>query len=381
MSDIQKIQAEALELHKTHHGKIEITPKMRVTTKEDLARVYTPGVGAVSSLLGKQPELASEYTLKHNTVAVISDGSAVLGLGNIGAEGAIPVMEGKALLFKELAGVDAFPICLRTQDPDQIIETIINISPVFAAINLEDISAPNCFYIEKELKKRLSIPVVHDDQHGTAVVVLAGLLNSIKVSGQEKEEVRIVINGAGAAGISVAELLYEAGFPHITVCDSKGIIEKHRTDLNSEKEQLLAYTNLTNKTGGLENALEGAHVFIGLSAAGALKAEYVSKMAAASIIFALANPIPEILPDEAFAAGAGIVATGRSDYPNQINNALTFPGIFRGALQNKISEITNSHFIRAAEVLANMVSSPTKEHILPDVLDKRVSLEIAKVII
>ena len=381
MSDIQKIQEAALELHKTHHGKIEVTPKMQILTNYDLALAYTPGVGAVSSLLGKHPELASEYTLKHNTVAVISDGSAVLGLGNIGAEGAIPVMEGKALLFKELAGVDAFPICLRTQDPDEIIETIINISPVFAAINLEDISAPNCFYIEKELKKRLNIPVVHDDQHGTAVVVLAGLTNAIKLRGWQKEEARIVINGAGAAGISVAELLHEAGFGHITVCDSKGIVGKHRSDLNSEKQQVLAYTNLENTTGTLENALEGAHIFIGLSAAGALKPEYIQHMQKEPIIFALANPIPEILPDEAYAAGAFLVATGRSDYPNQINNALTFPGIFRGALQNKISQITNTHFIKAAEVLANMVGTPSKEHILPDVLDKRVSVEIAKVII
>ena len=380
MSDIQQIQSDALALHQKHKGKIEVTAKVHVSTADDLARVYTPGVGAVSSLLGKQPELAGEYTLKSNTVAVISDGSAVLGLGNIGAEGAIPVMEGKALLFKDLAGVDAFPICLRTQNPDEIIETIVNIAPVFGAINLEDIAAPQCFYIEKELKKRLAIPVVHDDQHGTAVVVLAGLLNSLKLRGWNKEEVRIVVNGAGAAGLSVAELLHEAGFTKLIICDSKGILSTGRIDLNSEKQQALTYSNSDNIEGTLETALQGAHIFIGLSTGGALKPEYIQYMEKSPIIFALANPIPEILPDEAYRAGAFLVATGRSDYPNQINNALTFPGIFLGALRNNVQHITNEHFIQAAKTLAAMVSEPHKERILPDVLDRDVPIAIANVI-
>lgn len=371
------VNERAAALHKEHHGKIEVTPKISVQTKEDLALVYTPGVGHVSSLLAEDPSLAREYTLKRNTVAVVSDGSAVLGLGNIGAEAAIPVMEGKALLFKEMAGIDAFPICLRTQDTEEIIQTIINIAPVFGGINLEDISAPRCFEIERRLQEVLDIPVVHDDQHGTAVVVLAGLLNALKLRELSLEEAHIVINGAGAAGSAIAELLHEAGAQHLLVLDSKGIISADRRDLNDEKRRLLEFSNAEGRNGSLEDALEGAHIFIGVSKGNLMTAQDVQRMAKDPIICALANPTPEIMPEEAKAGGAFIVATGRSDFPNQMNNALVFPGLFKGALQHGIKTITNKQFLQAAYALAAYVSEPTVDFIVPDVLDKDVAQAIA----
>lgn len=372
------INEQAAELHKQHHGKIEVRAKVTVSSKEDLALVYTPGVGHISSLIAEDPALAREYTLKHNTVAVISDGSAVLGLGNIGAEGAIPVMEGKALLFKELADIDAFPICIRTQDTEELVQTIINIAPVFGGINLEDIAAPRCFEVERRVQEALDIPVVHDDQHGTAVVVLAGLINALQLRGSSLESVRIVINGAGAAGTAIAELLHEAGAKHILLLDSKGIIAASRDDLNDEKRALLAFTNAENQSGTLKDALQNADVFIGVSKGNLMNRDDVATMAKDPIICAMANPVPEIFPEEALAGGAFIVATGRSDFPNQMNNALVFPGLFKGALEHNLRKLDNSHFLRAARALAGYIETPTRDRILPDVLDKNVAAHIAK---
>lgn len=366
----------AAELHKKYHGKIEVRPKMDITTKEDLALVYTPGVGHVSSLIAADPKLAREYTLKHNTVAVISDGSAVLGLGNIGAEGAIPVMEGKALLFKALADIDAFPICIRTQDTDELVQTILNIAPVFGGINLEDISAPRCFEVERRVQEALDIPVVHDDQHGTAVVALAGIMNALTLRGGSLETARVVINGAGAAGTAIAELLHAAGVRHLVLLDSKGIIGPARTDLNDEKKKLLEYTNTDGLGGNLQDALRDADIFIGVSTANIMTRDDVQLMAKDPIVFAMANPIPEIMPDEAKAGGAFIVGTGRSDFPNQLNNALVFPGLFKGALIHGLTRINETHFLKAAKALASYIE-PTREQILPDVLDKGVAGHIA----
>ena len=338
---------------------------------------YTPCVAEVSSVIAKDKKLAREYTIKKNTVAVVSDGSAVLGLGNIGAEAAIPVMEGKAILFKELANVDAFPICLKTQDPDEIIEIVKNISPVFGGINLEDISAPNCFYIEEKLQD-IGIPVMHDDQHGTAIVVVAALINAAKVVGREISSMKIVVVGAGAAGNAIAKMIARELDPKdIVVCDSKGIISKNRGDLNPVKMKLLETTNKNGMEGSMEDALIGADVFIGVSKGGILNVDMVRTMNSGPIIFAMANPIPEIMPDEAEKGGASVIGTGRSDFPNQINNVLAFPGIFRGLLDSGAVKVTDKIKINAARALAGYVEDPTAENILPDPLDKNVAVTIA----
>ena len=375
MDDVYK---KALELHKKHGGKLEMRSKVPLRDTHDLALAYTPGVAEIVRAIFKNKGAAYNYTFKKNSVAVVSDGSAILGLGNLGALAAIPVMEGKAVLFKELAGIDAFPICLDTQDTEEIIRTVKNIAPVFGGINLEDIAAPRCFEIETRLKKELDIPVLHDDQWGSAVVVLAGLINALKLRGSKKENVKVVINGAGAAGTSIAKILSEYGFEDISVCDSKGIISSERNDLNEHKREL---AELTKKSAGnLESAARGSDVLVGVSKAGLFSAEMIKSMNKNPIVFALANPVPEIMPEEAKMAGAFIVATGRSDTPNQVNNSLAFPGIFRGALDNKVSKITMSMLLKAALNLAAHVENPTSENILPNSLDKTVVPAIAKAI-
>ncbi|GAC1413032.1 MAG: malate dehydrogenase [Candidatus Doudnabacteria bacterium] len=374
---MEKVYQDSLDLHKQHHGKMEIKSKIPVIDRDSLSLLYTPGVGQVSLEIGKDKTLAKEYTLKHNTVAVISDGSAILGLGNLGPEAAIPVMEGKAILFKEFANIDAFPICLDTQDTEEIIRTIKIIAPVFGGINLEDISAPRCFEIEKRLRAELDIPVMHDDQHGTAVVVLAGLINAMKLKNMENSKAKIVMNGAGAAGTAVTELLLKYGFENITVCDSKGAIYEGREELNDEKVSLAEKTNKLKVKGTLKEVLKGADIFIGVSKGNILTEEMIKGMNLNPIIFALANPVPEIMPDAALAAGAFIVATGRSDFPNQINNVLAFPGIFRGALDNNVKQITDTLLIDAAEALANYVLDISTDKILPNVFDKGVAQAVA----
>ena len=374
-------QQLALELHKKLKGKITSQSKLEVKTEADLSLVYTPGVSAVSQLLAEKPELAPDYTIKHNTVAVISDGSAVLGLGNIGPLGALPVMEGKAMLFSQLAGLNSFPIVLDTQDTDEIVQTIINIAPAFSAINLEDIQAPKCFEIEKRLQEALSIAVVHDDQHATAIVVLAGLINALEVVGKAANTSKVVILGAGAAGVGVASLLVEYGFEDIVVVDSKGIISSSRNDLNKEKQVIAGLTNKHDQQGELKDALENSDIFIGLSSGGKLPPELIKTMNPKSIVFALANPEPEILPDLALEAGAMIVASGRSDFPNQINNVLVFPGLFKGLIDNKIVEVSSKVKIEAAVALAGVVERPTADNIIPSVFDPAVVGAIAKSII
>jgi len=370
----------SLSKHKKYRGKIEIALKLPIKNKNDLSIAYSPGVAEVSREISKNPLSAKNFTLKGNSVAIVSDGSAILGLGNLGALAAIPVMEGKAALFKKFAGIDAFPICLDTQDEDKIVEIVKNISPVFGAINLEDISAPRCFNIERRLQKELSIPVMHDDQHGTAVVVLAGLINSLKLAKKKKENVKAIINGAGSAGIAIAELLLMYGFKNIILNDSKGIIYNGRKDLNSDKKRLASLTNKKNIKGDLALSLIGADIFIGVSKGGVLSEEMIMTMNKKPIIFALANPEPEIMPEKAQKAGAFIVATGRSDYPNQVNNALAFPGIFRGALNNNIKQFKDKMFIKAALALASSIKNPTTAKIIPTPFDKGVVERIAKVI-
>ncbi len=384
----QDIHQEALAIHTKLRGKIEITPKAKLT-KKSLGLFYTPGVGAVSTHIAEHPEDAKTMTLRGNTVAVVSDGSAVLGLGNIGPLGALPVMEGKAMLFKALAGVDAFPIVLNTQDTDAIVAIVQALEPSFGAINLEDIAAPRCFEIERRLRESMHIPVMHDDQHGTAMVVLAGLINALKVRGSKKNEVRVVVNGAGAAGTAIVELLLRYGFEHIVVVDSQGAIHTGRTDMTEEKNQLAAQTNMVCHTdqesalcikGDLKTALQGADIFIGVSKGGVLKQDMVRGMNTHPIIFALANPVPEIYPDEALEAGALVVATGRSDFPNQINNALGFPGIFRGALDHNVTDITDAMLVQAAENLAGIIKKPTTTKIIPSPFDKAVVKAVASAI-
>ncbi len=376
----KSLQEEALLLHAKHQGKIAVNPKLRVKNRRDLSLVYTPGVGAVSMAIAKDKRLADIYTIRKNTVAVISDGSAVLGLGNIGPEAAMPVMEGKAVLFKELGGIDAFPIVLASQDPAEIIATVKNLAPTFGGINLEDIAAPQCFAIEKALQKELSIPVLHDDQHGTALVVLAGLINALKVTGKKKEKVRVVISGAGAAGQAVAHLIALYGIQHIFVVDSEGVIGNKRKNLTESKQALLAYTNRENFEGSLKEIIVGADIFIGVSQPKLLDRTDIAKMSQKAIVFALANPVPEITPDEAIAGGAYVVATGRSDYANQINNALGFPGIFRGALDNNVRAITDEMLVQAAKNLAAVVKNPKPNLIIPGVFDKTVMPAVAKAI-
>ena len=372
---------EALKRHKELGGKISITLKDDLDSKDQLSTFYTPGVAAVSDFVAKHPEQTRDYTWTNNAVAVVSDGSAVLGLGNIGPEGALPVMEGKAMLFKHFANVDAVPLVLNVHTADQIVETVKALAPSFGGINLEDIAAPTCFEVEERLKKELEIPVFHDDQHGTAIVVLAGLINACKITGRNLSDAKIVISGAGAAGTAIIKLLHLYAKPRMFVTDSKGIISKNRTDLNEEKKSLLTMTNLSNFDGSLADILaEGADIFIGVSKGGILTPEMVTSMDKNPIIFAMANPEPEIMPEKALAAGAAVVATGRSDFPNQINNALVFPGIFRGALDNKVHHITDNHKIKAAEALAQLVDSPTPDCIIPSVLDQKVVPAIAKII-
>lgn len=372
---------EALNKHKQLKGKLSIKLKDELDTQDKLSTYYTPGVGAVSSYVAEHPDEARDYTWLNNSVAVVSDGSAVLGLGDIGPLGALPVMEGKAMLFKHFANIDAVPIVLDVHSADEIVAAVKAIAPSFGGINLEDIAAPICFEVEDRLKVDLTIPVMHDDQHGTAIVVLAGLINAMKLTDKKLSDSRIVVVGAGAAGTAVMKLIYKYAKPTILAVDSKGIISAERSDLNDDKRALLEFTNQENISGSLEDALTGADIFIGVSKAGLLTPAMVKTMANKPIIFAMANPVPEIMPDEAKAAGVAIMATGRSDFPNQVNNALAFPGIFRGALDNRVSKITDEHKIAAAEVIAGLVEALDAEHIIPSVLDTRLVPEIAKVIV
>lgn len=377
MSDIYE---QSLAKHKQLSGKLEITQKDPLNDASKLKIYYTPGVAAVSKLVADNPEKAREYTWKGNSVAVVSDGSAVLGLGNIGPLGALPVMEGKSMLFKQFANIDSVPIVLDAKTPDEIVAATKAIAPGFGGINLEDIKAPECFYVEEKLKQLLDIPVFHDDQHGTAVVVLAGLINAAKVTERDLKSSKAVIIGAGAAGSATAKLLHKYGLKDIVVIDSKGSISLDRTDLNEDKTLLAKITNLHGLKSGLKEALIDADIVIGVSKPGMIKPESISSMAPKPIIFAMANPEPEILPDVAAKAGAAVVATGRSDFPNQVNNAVAFPGIFRGALDNKLKSITDYHKLAAAKVIADLVDSPTPEFIIPSVMDERLVPAIASVI-
>jgi malate dehydrogenase (oxaloacetate-decarboxylating) len=368
---ILKVSDRTFDLHRG--GKIHIEGRIKLNSQSELAMAYTPGVGRVCKAIAAQPEEVFALTIKSNTVAVVTDGSAVLGLGNLGPAGALPVMEGKAMLFKEFAGIDAFPICLNTQDTDKIVETVKNIAPVFGGINLEDIAAPRCFEIEQRLRQELDIPVFHDDQHGTAIVVLAALYNALKLVNKELDSVKIVINGAGAAGVAIARLLIEAGAKTIWMCDSKGIISKNRNDLNAEKQEFAVEAN-----GTLADALQGADIFLGVSGPGLLSREMVLSMAQKAIVFAMANPIPEIQPELVY-NDVAVMATGRSDYPNQINNVLAFPGVFRGALDCRASAITTNMYLEAAKAIADLVipSNRDREYIVPSVFDTRVASAVA----
>lgn len=376
------INEEALLLHEKWDGKLETVSKTPVKSRKDLSLAYTPGVAEPCKVIAKDPEAAYKYTIKSNTVAVVSDGSAVLGLGNIGALAAMPVMEGKAVLFKEFGGVNAFPICLDTQDTEEIIETVVRIAPAFGGINLEDISAPRCFEIEERLKELLDIPVMHDDQHGTAIVVLAGIINALKVTGKSKEECRVVVNGAGSAGVAITKLLLNYGFKNVTMCDKVGILKKGMEGLNWMQEKMVEVTNLEGQTGSLADALKGADIFVGVSAPNIVTAEMVASMNKDSILFAMANPVPEIMPDVAKAAGARVVGTGRSDFPNQVNNVLIFPGIFKGALEGRAKAITEDMKLAAATAIAALVpeSELNDENILPEAFDPRVAQTVAEAV-
>jgi malate dehydrogenase (oxaloacetate-decarboxylating) len=372
---------KALALHKKLGGKINTGLPMKVKSRSDLSLIYTPGVAAVSSYLAKNPKETRHYTIKGKMIAIISDGSAVLGLGNIGPYGALPVMEGKAALFKTFANVDAFPIVLDTQNVDEIVEIVCKIAPVFGGINLEDFAAPNCFEIERRIKERLDIPVMHDDQHGTAIAVTAALINAAKVVKKKFESLRVVIVGAGAAGTAVAHLLLKAGIKHVVVLDSKGIVHHKRTDLSHHKKELAhATSHHHGLSGELKHALPGADAVIGVSGPGLLTAAHIRLMAKNPIVFALANPTPEIMPEEAARGGAAVIATGRSDYPNQINNSLVFPGVFRGALDNHVTKITDDMKLRAATNLASLVRKPTAQKIVPDPFQKGVAQAVARAI-
>lgn len=371
---------QALDKHKQLRGKLRVALKDELDSKDKLSTYYTPGVAAVSSHVAEHPEEARDYTWLNNSVAVISDGSAVLGLGDIGPYGALPVMEGKAMLFKHFADIDAVPIILDVHTPDEIVAAVKAIAPSFGGINLEDIAAPQCFEIEERLKADLPIPVFHDDQHGTAVVVLAGLMNAMKLVGKQLKDCKVVCVGAGAAGTAIMKLLHTYAQPQILAVDSKGIVSSDRTDLNPEKQKLLEFTNPDGASGSLQDALQDADIFIGVSQPGLLTADMIGTMADKPVVFAMANPTPEIMPDEAKAAGVAVMATGRSDFPNQVNNAVAFPGIFRGALDNRVQQITDKHKVAAAEVIAGLVEHPSPDEIIPSVLDERLVPEIAKVI-
>ena len=373
---------KALKMHEEWNGKIETTAKAHVNSREDLTIAYTPGVAEPCKVIAQDPEAAYKYTMKANTVAVVSDGSAVLGLGNIGALAAMPVMEGKAVLFKEFGGVNAVPICLDTQDTEEIIKSVVNIAPAFGGINLEDISAPRCFEIETRLKELLNIPVFHDDQHGTAIVVLAGIINALKVTGKKKEDCRVVVNGAGSAGVAITKLLLTYGFPHITMCDINGIISKNSLNLNWMQQQMTEVTNLEERTGTLADALKGADIFVGVSAPNIVSKEMVASMNKDAILFAMANPVPEIMPDLAKEAGAKVVGTGRSDFPNQVNNVVAFPGIFKGALEGRATQITEEMKLAAANAIAGLVPEEelNENNILPEAFDPRVADTVSKAI-
>ncbi|MCM1158476.1 MAG: NADP-dependent malic enzyme [Bacteroidales bacterium] len=369
------VYEKSLKLHEEWAGKISTEPKCKVETREDLSLAYTPGVAEPCRKIAENPADVYKYTQKGNTVAVISDGSAVLGLGNIGAAAAMPVMEGKAVLFKSFGDVNAVPICLDTQDTDEIVDTIIRIAPAFGGINLEDISAPRCFEIERRLNEALAIPVFHDDQHGTAIVVLSGIINGLRITGKKKEECRVVVNGAGSAGIAITKLLLTYGFKQIIMCDRNGILQPGDENLNWMQREMLAVTNPEKKTGTLADALVGADIFVGVSAPDIVSADMVKTMNKDSILFAMANPTPEIMPDVAKAAGARIVGTGRSDFPNQVNNVIAFPGIFKGALEGRASVITEEMKLAAAEAIAALVSDEelNDDFIMPEAFDSRVA--------
>ena len=373
---------KALQMHEQWNGKLETAAKAHVNSREDLAIAYTPGVAEPCKVIAKDPEAAYKYTIKSNTVAVVSDGSAVLGLGNIGALAAMPVMEGKAVIFKEFGGVNAVPICLDTQDTEEIIKTVVNIAPAFGGINLEDISAPRCLEIEERLKELLDIPVFHDDQHGTAIVVLAGIINALKVTGKKKEDCRVVVNGAGSAGVAITKLLLTYGFEHITMCDINGIISSASPNLNWMQKKMTEVTNLENKTGSLADAMCGADIFVGVSAPGIVTKEMVASMNSDAILFAMANPVPEIMPDLAKEAGARVVGTGRSDFPNQVNNVVAFPGIFKGALEGRATQITEEMKLATANAIASLVSDEelNENNILPEAFDSRVADVVSKAV-
>ncbi len=376
------IQEKAIFLHKEWQGKLETTAKSPVKTREDLSIAYTPGVAEPCKLIAQNPDAAYTYTMKANTVAVISDGSAVLGLGNIGPHAAMPVMEGKCVLFKEFGGINAVPICLDTQDTEELIKTITYLAPAFGGINLEDISAPRCFEIEERLKELLSIPVFHDDQHGTAIVVLAGIIKALKVVGKEKENCQVVVNGAGSAGIAITKLLLTYGFSKITMCDRLGIISEDYPELNWMQQKMAKLTNPDHKTGSLSDALKDADIFVGVSAPGIVTSEMVASMNTDAILFAMANPVPEIMPDVAKAAGARIIGTGRSDFPNQINNVVAFPGIFKGALESRASQITEEMKLAAAEAVAGLVAPEqlSEDFIMPEAFDPRVAQVVSQAV-
>ena len=373
---------KALELHKEWNGKLETVSKTPVKSREDLSLAYTPGVAEPCKVIAGDKEAAYTYTIKANTIAVVSDGSAVLGLGNIGPYAAMPVMEGKAVLFKEFGGVNAVPICLDTQDTEEIIKAVTWMAPGFGGINLEDISAPRSFEIDARLKETLDIPVFHDDQHGTAIVVLAGIINALKVTGKKKEDCRVVVNGAGSAGVAITKLLLNYGFPHIIMCDKSGILSKNSSDLNWMQEKMMEVTNLEGKTGSLADAMKGADIFVGVSAPGIVSAEMVSSMNKDAILFAMANPVPEIMPDIAKAAGAKVVGTGRSDFPNQVNNVVAFPGIFKGALEGRATQITEEMKLAAALAIASLVPDEelNEDNIMPEAFNPKVAEVVAQAV-
>lgn len=373
---------KALLMHEKWNGKLETVSKTPVKTREDLAIAYTPGVAEPCKVIAQDKEAAYKYTMKANTVAVVSDGSAVLGLGNIGPYAAMPVMEGKAVLFKEFGNVNAVPICLDTQDTEEIIKAVTYLAPGFGGINLEDISAPRCFEIEERLKEILDIPVFHDDQHGTAIVVLAGVINALKVVGKKKEDCRVVVNGAGSAGVAITKLLLTYGFPNIIMCDKTGIVSKGTEGLNWMQKKMTEVTNLNNETGSLADALKGADIFIGVSAPNIVTPEMVASMNHDSILFAMANPVPEIMPDVAKAAGARVVGTGRSDFPNQVNNVVAFPGIFKGALEGRATQITEEMKLAAAEAIAGLVPADklSDDNIMPEAFDPQVAEVVANAV-
>lgn len=373
---------KALKMHEEWHGKIETCAKSHVNSREDLAIAYTPGVAEPCKVIARDPEAAYTYTMKSNTVAVVSDGSAVLGLGTIGALAAMPVMEGKAVLFKEFGGVNAVPICLDTQDTEEIIKSVVNIAPAFGGINLEDISAPRCFEIEERLKELLDIPVFHDDQHGTAIVVLAGIINAMKVTGKDKESAKVVVNGAGSAGVAITKLLLTYGFKDVTMCDISGILGKGSQNLNWMQQKMVEVTNPEQKTGTLADALKGADIFVGVSAPNIVTQDMVASMNKDAILFAMANPVPEIMPDIAKAAGAKVVGTGRSDFPNQVNNVVAFPGIFKGALEGRATAITEEMKLATAKAIAGLVPDEelNENNILPEAFDPRVADVVSRAV-